>query len=82
MNNRKIRVADHFDRELNYCMLNDEGRKLFVAAFEERLSKTFKHEKLKRYISYQTAIKYEGYKLIKMMVEGEVYEPFSDKDKM
>lgn len=82
VNNRKLRVEDHFDRELNYCMLNEEGRKIFVAAFEERLGKTFKHTKLKRNISYQTAIKYEGYKLIKMMVEGEMYEPFNEKEKM
>lgn len=28
VNNRKINVEKHFDKKLNYCILNDEGKQL------------------------------------------------------
>lgn len=37
VNNRKIQVTKHFDKKLNYCLLNEEGRKIFIEAFEGRL---------------------------------------------
>lgn len=80
VNNRKIQVTKHFERKLNYCILNEEGRKTFVAEFEERLNKAFEHKTLRRKISYYNAIKLDGYKLIKFIIEGKPFKPFSLKD--
>lgn len=80
VNNRKIQIGKHFEQKLNYCILNDIGRKVFVQEFEERLESVFFHEKLKRKVTYKTAIKLDGYKLIKFIMEDIRFEPFSLKE--
>lgn len=82
VNNRKIKVSKHFDKKLNYCLLNDEGRKLFISEFEERMEKVFLHPKLKRKVTYRTAIKLDCYKLIKFILEDKDFFPFSLKEKI
>lgn len=82
INNRKISVDKHFRKELNYCILNDEGRKIFVQALEDRLNQVFEHPKLKRKITYKKAIKLEGYKLIKYIVEDIPFIPFDMEAKV
>ena len=67
VNNRKLKIDKHFDKKTNYCLLNDSGRQIFIEAFEARIESKFQHSKLKRKISYKTAIKYDGYKLIKYL---------------
>jgi CRISPR/Cas system-associated endonuclease Cas1 len=37
VNNRRIQVKKHFEKSVNYCLLNDEGRKIFIEAFEKRM---------------------------------------------
>ena len=39
VNNRKLQVEKHFDKRVNYCILNEEGRKVFIEAFEKRLER-------------------------------------------
>ena len=73
-------MAKHFDKQVNYCLLNDEGRKIFVEAFEARLEQVFQHPKLKRKVSYRTAMKLDCYKLIKYILEEKEFVPFSLKD--
>ncbi|MBS5950072.1 MAG: type I-B CRISPR-associated endonuclease Cas1, partial [Clostridium sp.] len=41
VNNKKIQVSKHFDKKVNYCLLNEEGRQIFIKAFEERLESSF-----------------------------------------
>ena len=82
VNNRKLKVEKHFDRKLNYCLLNEEGRKIFITAFEERLETVFLHKKLKRKMTYKTAIKLDCYKLIKFILEDKEFIPFSLKEKL
>ena len=79
VNNRRLQVEKHFDRKVNYCLLNEEGRKIFIEAFEQRLESVFYHERLKRKVSYRTAIKLDCYKLIKFILEGKEFVPFSVK---
>ena len=59
----------HFVKDVNYCILNEEGRKIFIKAFEERMDSVFMHSKLKRKVSYRTALKLDCYKLIKNILE-------------
>ncbi len=82
VNNKRLQVDKHFDKKVNYCLLNEDGRKIFVEAFEQRLESVFYHEKLKRKVSYRTAIKLDCYKLIKFILEGKEFIPFSEKSKM
>ncbi len=82
VNNKKLQVGKHFEKKLNYCLLNEEGRDIFVKAFEERLESVFTHPKLKRKVSYRTAIKLDCYKLIKFAMEDKEFIPFSIKEKM
>ena len=82
VNNKRLQVEKHFDKKVNYCLLNEEGRKIFVEAFEQRMETVFFHEKLKRKVSYRTAIKLDCYKLIKFILEGKEFIPFSEKSKM
>lgn len=81
VNNKKIKVCEHFDKKYNYALLNDEGKKIFISAFEDRINQTFMHSKLKRQVSYLYAIKLDGYKLIKNIVENKDFKPFNMEDK-
>ncbi|MCX7759521.1 MAG: subtype I-B CRISPR-associated endonuclease Cas1, partial [bacterium] len=66
---------DHFMKELNFCYLNDEGRKLFVKKFEEQLEQTVFHRGLKRKIKYKNLITLELYKIMKHIIEDKKYSP-------
>lgn len=80
VNNRRLQVEKHFDKKVNYCLLNEEGRKIFVEAFEQRMESVFLHPRLKRKVSYRTAIKLDCYKLIKYVMEDKEFIPFSLKE--
>lgn len=79
---KQLQVTKHFDKNLNYALLNEEGKKIFIDAFETRINETFLHPKLKRKVSYKQCIKYDGYKLIKFILEDREFVPFSLKEKM
>lgn len=75
VNNRMI-DEDHFLDELNFCYLNEKGRRLFISEYDEKLRTTIKHPILKRSVSYQRLIRLECYKLIKHLVGDKAYEGF------
>mgnify|MGYP004574837909 FL=1 len=81
VNNHKIKVEKHFDKKYNYALLNEDGKKIFIDAFEDRINQTFLHSTLKRNISYKHAIKLDGYKLIKTLLEDKKFEPFDIEKK-
>jgi len=78
---KKLQVIKHFDKKVNYALLNEDGKKIFLDAFETRINETFMHSKLKRKVSYKHCIKLDGYKLIKFILEDKQFTPFSIKDK-
>lgn len=80
VNKKKLQVGKHFEKKLNYCLLNEEGKKIFVEALNERYESVFEHPILRRKVSYSTAIKLDGYKLIKHITEGKPFKPFSLKE--
>lgn len=82
VNNRRLQVSKHFDKKVNYCLLNEEGREIFIEAFESRLESVFMHPKLNRKVTYRTAIKLDCYKLIKFILEDKQFIPFSLKENM
>ncbi len=67
----------HFDIVDAACFLSDKGRKAFVQAWEERLSKSIQHRTLNQQVSYRHLVRLECYKLAKyLMGIDDVYEPF------
>lgn len=82
VNRKQLKVEKHFDKRVNYCLLNEDGRKIFIEAFEKRMETAFQHPKLKRKVTYRTAIKLDCYKLIKFIWEDKEFRPFSLKEKM
>ncbi len=79
VNNKKLQVAKHFDKTINYALLNETGKKIFIEAFEARINESFMHSTLKRKSSYKSAIKYDGYKLVKFLIEDKEFRPFKLK---
>ncbi len=75
VNNNMIKLED-FEEDVSYCYMNESGRKKFIKEFDQKLSTTIKHRKLKRNVSYRTLIRLECYKLIKHFLDDEMYSPF------
>jgi len=73
--NLKMIKPDDFDRDLNYCYLNEKGRKVFLKEWDERLRTTIKHRQLNRSVSYKQLIRLELYKLIKHLLKEKEYKP-------
>lgn len=81
INNKKLQVNKHFDKSLNYALLNESGKKIFIENFEQRINESFMHPRLKRKTTYKSAIRYDAYKLIKFIIEEKPFKPFSLKEK-
>lgn len=75
VNNNMIKIED-FEENVGYCYMNENGRKKFIKEFDQKLTTTIKHRKLKRNVSYRTLIRLECYKLIKHFIGDETYTPF------
>jgi len=76
MINENMIKEDNFLKELNYCYLEEKGKKLFVKEYNEKLDTTIKHRKLGKSVSYRHLIRLECYKLIKHISDVETYEGF------
>jgi CRISPR-associated protein Cas1 len=74
--NKKIIDEKHFVKELNGILLNEDGRRLFLQHYDEKLKTTIKHRELKRNVSFQKLIRLECYKLIKHLIGIKKYQPF------
>lgn len=74
--NKRAIQRNHFDSKVQGCLLNDKGKKVYVAAMEERYNETFRHRSLGRNVSYRHLIKLECYKLLKDILGMEEYKPF------
>lgn len=75
LNKKQIR-SEHFDKQVNSCLLKDSGRKIFVQAWDEKLKETIKHRTLNKQVSYKHLVRLECYKLAKHILKIEEYKPF------
>jgi CRISP-associated protein Cas1 len=73
VNNKMIKDSD-FDKKLNFCYLNDSGKKKFLQEFDKSIKSTHYNEKLKRNVSMKKSIRIECYKLEKHFIEGKKYK--------
>ena len=67
---------NHFRKDVKGCMLNEEGRKIVLKEYDDRLKLTIEHPELKRLVSYRRLIRIECYKLIKHLIGDKEYKPF------
>lgn len=71
--------SKHFSSELEGIYLNEEGMKIFIKAFEDKLSNKIKYKNLGS-VSYRRLIRIECYKLYKHFIGEEIYKPFVMKE--
>lgn len=69
--------SENFVQESEFIYLNEEGRRVFLKEFNELLESTYYHKSLKRKVSMRTFIRIELYKLIKHLLEEEIYKPIN-----
>lgn len=74
--NKKMIGKQQFEAKMGGIYLKENGRKVFLKAFEERLNDTIKHRSLGRSVSYKHLVKLEAYKLVKHILNIEDYKPF------
>jgi CRISPR-associated protein Cas1 len=74
--NNNILKEHHFDKDINYAYLKEDGRKIVVKAFDEKMKTTIYHRQLKRNVSYEKLIRLELYKLIKHIIGEQEYKSF------
>lgn len=74
--NKNILSSKDFDEQLNGIILNENGKKKFIAEYNEKLETVFSHSKLNMSVSYKRLIRLELYKLQKHITNDEEYSPF------
>ncbi|MEM4719782.1 MAG: type I-B CRISPR-associated endonuclease Cas1b [Candidatus Pacearchaeota archaeon] len=74
--NLKMINENDFVQEMNSCLLNENGKKLFLKEYDEKLKTTIKHRTLKKNVSYQRLIRLECYKIIKHLIGMKKYSAF------
>lgn len=75
VNHRRLGERD-FDTHLGGCYLDEGGRKVFVEAFEEKLSTTVQHRALNRKVANRELLRLEVYKLYRHLIGEEPYKPY------
>ncbi len=75
LNNKQIQEK-HFRKELNFCYLEESGRKIVLQEYDERLKTTIKHRSLNRSVSYRHLMRLEAYKLVRHLTSKDEYKAF------
>ncbi|AMW33133.1 type I-B CRISPR-associated endonuclease Cas1b [Fervidobacterium islandicum] len=61
--------------ENDICYLTENGKKKVIKEFSDKLLTTIYHRTLKRNVSYREMIRFECYKLIRHVLNDEIYKP-------
>lgn len=75
INKRQLNAKKDFEYIDDMVILNEKGKKKFLAEWVKKIETTIKHRNLKRNTSYQYLIRLECYKLIKHFIGDEEYKP-------
>jgi len=65
-----------FRKHTNGILLTDEARRRVLAAWDEQLRTTIHYPALKRSVSYRRLIRLDCYKLIKFLLEDQMFTPY------
>jgi CRISPR-associated protein Cas1 len=74
INRQQLTLGD-FERELEGCLLTEDGRMTVLKEFEKTLDETVQHPRLNRKVSYKTLVRTDIYSLKKHLLTGESYRP-------
>jgi CRISPR-associated protein Cas1 len=74
MINNRIIKEENFVKELNFCYLNEQGRRTFLSEYQKKLDTTIYNSKLNRNISYQRLIRIECFKIVKHLLGEKQYK--------
>lgn len=75
LNRQQITEQDCM-KEVNFCYLNEKGRKTVIKEYDERLKTVITHKKIERQVSYRYLVRLECYKIIKHLIGEQEYEGF------
>jgi CRISP-associated protein Cas1 len=75
--NKDMITPQDFVSELGSCLLNEKGKRLFLAEFNEKLETTIKHRDLGKNVSYGRLIYLECIKVGKHVMGIKEYKPFT-----
>lgn len=76
---KKMLNETHFDQSLEGILLNEEGRKIVMKEYDQKLKDTLNIKELGRNVSYRRLIRLELYKLEKHIMGEKIYEPYVSK---
>ncbi|XGI83424.1 type I-B CRISPR-associated endonuclease Cas1b [Halorutilales archaeon Cl-col2-1] len=68
-------TPDDFEKEGDFCSMNESAKSTFVDAFDERLLQTRKHPQIRRNMSWRRWIRQECHRITKHILEIEEYQP-------
>lgn len=74
--NKRMISADDFNQNIGSCLLNENGRRIFLEEYESKLQTTIKHRSLHRKVSYKRLMYLECIKLTKHLLGLKNYDPF------
>jgi len=72
--NKNIIKDEHFEKTDSFCYIKEQGKKLFVKEFEDKLNTKFYCRRVKNNVTYKQLVIFECYKLIKHFLDIETYE--------
>ena len=67
--------VNHFDSKMGNTMLSEEGKRLVLKAFQEKIEDTVMHRGLKRKVKYRTLMRLECYKILNDILLKKDYKP-------
>ncbi|ADD08828.1 type I-B CRISPR-associated endonuclease Cas1b [Candidatus Aciduliprofundum boonei] len=74
--NHGIITEDDFRKEFNGVFLNEQGKRKYIRKWEDRMSSTVYHRRLKRSVSQRGLLRLEAYKLVKHVMNDKRYRAF------
>jgi CRISPR-associated protein Cas1 len=74
--NKHMIKAEHFAEQAGGIYMTDDGSRIFVQEFEDKLATTIQHREMKRNVSYRELVRLELYKIEKHILGDKQYEPF------
>lgn len=73
--NKNMLDESCFRGEIGDMLLSENGKKIFLKEYNDKLGTTIKHKGLKHNVSYKRLIRLELYKLSKHVLDEEIYKP-------
>ena len=74
--NHGLIKPSHFRKDFKGIFLTDEGKRIFLKEWEQRMSSTVYHHRLKRKVTQRHLLRLEAYKLMRHILGDKKYKAF------